>query len=81
MKRCFLTLFLVMIIAVQTSAKGLDADGDGKVTKEEFLSSFEKRFKAKGKEFNAKKVAAAFAKKDKNNDGVLTSEELPPNSM
>jgi Ca2+-binding EF-hand superfamily protein len=39
------------------SFKALDLDGDGKITREEFME--------------------AFAKLDRNHDGVLTPDELP----
>lgn len=63
--------------AAEKKGRSLDANGDGTVTKEEFMASIEKRFKAQDKEFDAAKVATAFSRKDKNKDGVLTGDELP----
>ncbi|MBI4804967.1 MAG: EF-hand domain-containing protein [Desulfovibrio sp.] len=76
---CFLTA-LALIIGISVAAqaqddaasaprgergfKVLDANGDGKVTKEEFLAASQKRAEAR------------FAKLDKDNKGYLTKDDF-----
>lgn len=68
----------------------LDKNADGKVTREEMLSGVTARFDqadsdkdgtlsdAEKKAAHEKHAAERFAKGDKNGDGVLTQDELPP---
>lgn len=67
----WLVPFVVMIIA----AAGVQAGEKGSMTKDEFIAMQQKRAEKNGKEFDAKKAEAAFAKKDTNGDGVLSAEE------
>ena len=51
--------------------KKLDKDGNGSVSKEEFLAS-------PGAKKDAAKATERFGKMDKNSDGSLSKEEMTP---
>lgn len=85
MKKWFVwALVAMMAVGVQAADKkkgnkgsgGMDADKDGKVSKEEFVASQAKRAEKAGKEFDAKKAEKMFDKNDKNGDGFLTGDEI-----
>lgn len=50
--------------------------GAADTTKEEFIARSKAIAEKQGREFNLKVAEAVFAKKDANNDGVLSPEEL-----
>ena len=87
--KCWFVWALVALMVVganageEKSGKGqggpfeiMDADKDGKVSKEEFVSFKEAQAEKADNEFDAEKVEQMFAKKDKDGDGFLTKEEM-----
>jgi hypothetical protein len=71
MKKWFIPMVVLMMFAgVQAAEKPAG------MTKEKFIAMQQKRAEAAGREFNAKKAEAIFAKKDANKDGVLSKKEL-----
>ena len=80
MKKWFVLALIVCFSgAVQAGEEGKKKDADkgkGKdVTKEQFVANQEKMAEKKGTEFNQAKAEAAFDKRDKNKDGVLSGDE------
>lgn len=67
--------FTSLQVAAQGRVHWTDADGDGKVTREEWLESFAKLAKRSGKEFSEEAVLARFEVMDKNKDGVITADD------
>ena len=59
--------------AIRINFTKADKDGDGKLTKEEFVAEFEKINPA-----TAKEASMWFSKNDLNQDGVITPEEFAP---
>jgi parvulin-like peptidyl-prolyl isomerase len=57
-----------------------DADGDGKISKGEFLTSIKQRFADRGQDVDDPDMAARFdqmfARQDKNGDGFITKDEI-----
>ena len=51
--------------------KRADSDGDGKISKDEFMAT-------PGAKKDAAKAGESFTKKDKNSDGFLSKEEMAP---
>jgi len=60
--------------SADTAFKTLDANNDGKVSKEEFAKVSE--LGKKKKQIKAKKLDKMFAQLDTNSDGTLSSDEL-----
>lgn len=54
----------------------MDANSDGKVSKDEFVAAQEARAKKSGHEMKKEDIEARFAKIDTDKDGLLTKEEL-----
>jgi hypothetical protein len=55
----------------------MDANSDGKVTKEEYVAAYEARAKDSGREAPPKEmIEKRFAKMDADSDGALTQEEM-----
>ena len=67
-----LAVVMMMGIAVQAQEKA-------PMTKAEFIAAAQKKAEANGTAFDQAKAEAAFAKKDKNGDGVLTADEQVSN--
>lgn len=70
-------MIIALLAAVAAGAQAVekDADGDGKVTKKEYIAFFNARRIQKGKEVDAKAAARSFDKRDADQDGILTKEE------
>ena len=64
------SLLFVMIAMIGITVSAADQ------TKEQFLAKSKAVAEKSGKEFDAAKAEAAFAKKDLNKDGVLSAEEV-----
>ena len=67
-----LAVVMMMGIAVQAQEKA-------PMTKAEFIAAAQKKAEAGGTAFDQAKAEAAFAKRDKNGDGVLTADEQVSN--
>jgi Ca2+-binding EF-hand superfamily protein len=63
-------------VFAEDKKNSMDTDGDGKVSKEEYLASRMKIAEKNGAEFNQKANEKKFAARDKNEDGFLTGDEL-----
>jgi len=70
--------WVVLAVAMMMVA-GVQAQEKAPMTKDEFIAAQQKRAEKKGKEFDLAKTEEAFAKKDKNGDGVLTADEQVSN--
>lgn len=70
MKKWFVLAVAMMMVA------GVQAAEKGEMTKEKFVAAQKKKLEEAGKPFDKSKVEAAFAKKDKNGDGVLSADEM-----
>ncbi len=83
MKKWLIVVVLIVGMAVcsQAAEKGkAAAKGKGKgqpLTKEEFVAQRKAGAEKKGIEFDQAKAEAQFDKLDKNQDGVLTPNEMP----
>ena len=53
----------------------MDANSDGKVSKDEYVTAQEERAKKSGHEMKKEEIEARFAKKDLDKDGAITKEE------
>lgn len=90
MKYWFVWALAALLVAgVQAGEKGksegkkkpagfaaIDKDGDGKVSRKEYVNFQENRAEMAEKEFDADKAAAMFKKKDKDGDGFLSQSEM-----
>ncbi len=77
MKRLVYGMLIVLgLTAMQAVAKGYDADGDGKVTKQEFCDRQTEILKQKGEELKPGVAEARFEARDVNKDGFLSKEEV-----
>jgi Ca2+-binding EF-hand superfamily protein len=82
MKRLFGSAMGVMLslaamqVGAAQKAGSMDANSDGKVCKQEFVSAMEARAQKAGKEFNKGGAEKQFANRDKNGDGFLTGDEV-----
>ena len=54
----------------------IDKDGDGTISKKEYMAFQKNKAKKSGKEFDADKAAEMFGKKDKDGDGSLSKSEM-----
>lgn len=54
----------------------LDADKDGMISKLEFVAAEQKKAEKTGKDFNAKRTDAMFAKRDLDGNGCLSKDEM-----
>lgn len=85
MKKWLIVVVLIVGMAVcsQAAEEGkAAAKGKGKgkgqpLTKEEFVAQRKAGAEKKGIEFDQAKAEAQFDKMDKNQDGVLTADEMP----
>ena len=87
MKKWFiLAVVLMMVAGVQAKEKKNKGGSDGSttksvrgasITKDAFIASEKQKAEVSGQTFDEAAVEAAFAEKDKNGDGVLTSDEQP----
>ena len=88
MKKWFvLALVLLMVAGVQAGdkggkSKGSKSSGDkpaaaASITKAEYIEAQKNKAEVSGQTFDEAAAEAAFAEKDKNGDGVLTSDEQP----
>ena len=79
MKKWFVLALIVCFAgAVQAGDDAKKNENKGKnkdVTKEAFVANQKKMAEKKGTEFDQAKAEAAFDKKDKNKDGVLSGDE------
>lgn len=57
--------------------KGRDTNGDGMISREEFLTGAKNMKKRKGQSYNPEKSSSYFDQLDKNRDGVITPIEEP----
>jgi hypothetical protein len=89
MKKRFMLMVMMMIAAGIQAADGtpvqnssslgpMDIDGNGEISKTEYLETSRKRAEADGRTPDPSQTAAlgTFNSKDKNRDGVITSDEL-----
>ena len=53
----------------------MDANNDGKVSKDEYVASQEERAKKSGHEMKKEDIEARFAKMDKDSDGSISKDE------
>lgn len=56
--------------------RSMDADGDGKISRDEYCNTQAKARKTAGKPVNMAKLEKQFAGRDSNSDGFLTEDEL-----
>jgi len=78
MKKWFVLALIACVAGVVQAGEEAGKKGKGKgkdVTKEQFIEKQKKNAEKKGLEFDQAKAEAQFAKKDKNNDGVLSGDE------
>jgi len=83
----FLGSAMVMMLSLAAMPAGaakkahpMDANSDGKVSLQEYLSFFEAKAQKDGKVWNKvseRRIERQFAARDKNGDGFLTGDELP----
>lgn len=73
-----LVVALMMVAGVQAAEEKSKGKGKGPVTKEKYIANQKKRAEKAGKEFDQAKAEKVFSKLDKNGDGVLTKDEMPP---
>jgi len=66
----------VCTVLAEEKKNPADADGDGKVSKQEFMDREASKAQKDGKEFNAAAAEKKFAKTDKDGNGFLEGEEL-----
>ena len=86
MKKTIMLMLMMLAVATGYAAekkaekKGplgpMDTDGNGEVSKEEFVEAARKRTEENGRTFISANALGTFASKDKNKDGVLTRDEL-----
>ena len=78
MKRLIFGMMVAGTLGVMQAAAedSKDTNGDGKISKQEFLTARAARAKQAGREVDAAADEELFKKLDKNEDGVLTSDEL-----
>jgi len=78
MKKCFVLALIACVAGMVQAGEDAGQKGKGKgkeITKEQFIEKQKKNAEKKGLEFDQAKAEAQFAKKDKNNDGVLSGDE------
>jgi Ca2+-binding EF-hand superfamily protein len=76
-----ITLIAITALAFPANAawdmfKAHDHDGDGSVSKEEWVAQKKKVAEKKGNEVNEEKVMKAFKRADTDGDGSLSREEV-----
>jgi len=74
-KWMIITLLATVAVSAQAAKVKKDANGDGRVTKDEYVEYFNARRIQKGKEADSKAASRSFDKRDANQDGNLTKEE------
>lgn len=76
MKKLFACILTGMILtAISSQAAGMDSNGDGQISKEEFIAFRQKQIKKRGREPDQKQLDSAFQSMDLNGDGFLSEEE------
>ncbi len=82
MMRLFYLMVVLLagaVIQVQAAPTAFgDADSDGKVTQEEFLTAKKAVAEKSGKKYSEERSKKQFDQKDTNKDGVLSADELAP---
>ena len=76
MKKQIIITTLLLIAGAGFAMPKLDADGDGKISKEEYITyRMETARKDGGKKITRKSLEAAFERTDTDKDGFLTPAE------
>ena len=83
MKRLFGSAMIILGLAAMSAVAAekknpMDANGDGKISKQEFCDVRAKAMEKAGKTFNKAACEKQFAAKDTNGDGFLSGDELAP---
>ncbi|MCU0857608.1 MAG: hypothetical protein MUC65_04295 [Pontiellaceae bacterium] len=67
---------VVLNVSAEEKKNPADANGDGKVSKQEYCDREAAKAKRDGKEYNQAEAEKKFAKKDKDGNGFLEGDEL-----
>lgn len=76
MKKRILTAITFFIACAVWAGRPADTDKDGKISIDEFLKMKQIQKKMTGKPFDEQAMRVLFNKKDQNQDGFLSKEEL-----